>query len=81
MSVWKDFGDERDDFFSSDDELRLNHEEFDQWLNSINESGDPEKDQEAYDTWVDEQAEAARGLDYPEWVIQTPKYVFRLCLN
>ena len=40
MSIWKDFGDDRDGFFNSDEELRLNHEEFDQWLDSINESND-----------------------------------------
>ncbi len=40
MSIWKDFGDDRDEFFNSDEELRLNHEEFDQWLDSINESND-----------------------------------------
>ena len=81
MSVWKDFGDERDDFFSDEGDFQLNAEEFDQWLDSINESGDPEKDQEAYDKWVDEQAEVREGLDYPDWVIQTHKYVFRLCFN
>lgn len=46
MSIWKDFGDERDEFFNTDEELRLNHEEFDQWLDSINESNDTKKEVE-----------------------------------
>jgi hypothetical protein len=58
MSIWKDFGDDRDEFFNSDEELRLNHEEFDQWLDSINESNDAKM----------------KEVEYPEIVVESPNY-------
>ena len=79
MSIWKKFGDERDDFFDSDEELRLNHEEFDQWLDSINESGDPERDQEYYDKQME--ADQMKQAEYPEMVINTPKYTMTISTN
>ena len=74
MSVWKS----DDEFFNSDEELRLNHEEFDQWLDSINKSGDPEKDQEYYDK---EEAKQMKQAEYPEVVINTPKYTMTISTN
>ena len=71
MSVWKS----DDEFFNSDEELRLNHEEFEQWLDSINESGDPERDQEYYDKAMAKQAE------YPEVVVQSPNYTMTYSNN
>ena len=59
MSVWKS----DDEFFNSDEELRLNHEEFDQWLDSINESGDPDRDEEYYNKEMEKQGLIV-GKDY-----------------
>ena len=91
MSIWKKFGDDRDEFFESEDdrELRLNHEEFDQWLDSINESGDPERDQEYYDKEevkylgekLDKEADQMKQAEYPEMVINTPKYTMTISTN
>ena len=91
MSIWKKFGDDRDEFFESEDdrELRLNHEEFDQWLDSINESGDPERDQEYYDKeetkylgeQLDKEADEMKQAEYPEMVINTPKYTMTISTN
>ena len=64
MSIWKDFGDDRDEFFNSDEELRLNHEEFDQWLDSINESNDAKMDKKYYN----------KEVEYPEIVVESPNY-------
>jgi hypothetical protein len=64
MSIWKDFGDDRDEFFNSDEELRLNHEEFDQWLDSINESNDAKMDEKYYN----------KEVEYPEIVVESPNY-------
>ncbi len=64
MSIWKDFGDDRDEFFNSDEELRLNHEEFDQWLDSINETNDAKMDEKYYN----------KEVEYPEIVVESPNY-------
>ena len=40
--------------------------DFEVWLDSINKSGDPEKDEEVYNECL--------NVEYPEWVITTPKY-------
>ena len=68
MSIWDD---EWEDY-------ELDKHDFEVWLDSLEGEG---TDEEKYDKWIDEQAEAAQGLEYPEWVIQTPKFVFRICLN
>ena len=68
MSVWKS----DDEFFNSDEELRLNHEEFEQWLDSIEGDG---TDQEKYDR------EMAKQAEYPEVVIQSPKYTMTYSNN
>ena len=81
MSVWKS----DDEFFNSDEELRLNHEEFDQWLDSINESGDPERDEEYYNKamaeQMDSEADQMKQAEYPEWVISTPNYTMTISNN
>ena len=81
MSVWKS----DDEFFNSDEELRLNHEEFDQWLDSINESGDPERDEEYYNKAMAEQMDSEvdqmKQAEYPEWVISTPNYTMTISNN
>ena len=72
MSIWDD---EWEDY-------ELDKHDFEVWLDSLNKTGDSEKtDEELYNECINEQAEAAQGLECPEWVIQTPKFVFRICLN
>ncbi len=43
-------------------------DEFEIWLDSINESGDPDRDEEYYNK------EMAKQVEYPEVVVQTSKY-------
>ena len=72
MSIWDD---EWEDY-------ELDKHDFEVWLDSLNKTGDSEKtDEELYNECINEQAETGQGLEYPEWVIQTPKFVFRICLN
>ena len=72
MSIWDD---EWEDY-------EFDKYEFEMWLDSINESGGSEKtDEELYNECINEQPEAEQGLEYPEWVILTPKFAFRICLN
>ena len=40
--------------------------DFECWLDSVNKSGYPKKDKEVYNEWL--------SVEYPEWVITTPKY-------
>ena len=56
MSIWDD---EWEDY-------EFDKYDFEVWLDSINKSGDPEKDEEAYNECL--------SVEYPEWVITTPKY-------
>jgi len=68
MSIWKKFDDDMDEFFDSDDqELNLNHEEYDAWLDSLNEEDDKLTPEEAYNK------EMAK-VEYPEWIITTPDF-------
>ncbi len=75
MSIWKKMDNDGDAFFDDDEELRLNHEEYDQWLDSINESGDPARDKEYYDK------EMAKQAEYPEVVVQSSKYTMTYSNN
>ncbi|HIG90050.1 MAG TPA: hypothetical protein EYQ45_03605 [Flavobacteriaceae bacterium] len=75
MSIWKKFGDERDEFFDSDDELHLDKDSFEAWLDSINESGDPARDEEYYNK------EMAKQAEYPQVVVQTPDYTMTYSNN
>ena len=57
-SIWED---EWEDY-------ELNEYEFEQWLDSVNESGDPERDEEYYNK------EMAKEVEYPEVVVQSSNY-------
>ena len=50
------------------EDYELNKYDFEVWLDSINESGDPERDKEYYDK------EMAKQAEYPEVVVQSPNY-------
>ena len=75
MSVWEE---EWEDY-------ELDKHDFEVWLDSINESGDPERDKEYYDKVMDEQmdseADQMKQAEYPEWVINTPKYTMTISNN
>jgi hypothetical protein len=57
------------------EDYELDKYQFEQWLDSINDSGDPEKDEEYYNKEMVKQAE------YPEVVIQSPKYTMTYSNN
>ena len=75
MSVWDE---EWEDY-------ELDKYDFEVWLDSINESGDPKRDKEYYDKAMgeekDRQAEEMKQAEYPEWVINTPKYTMTISNN
>ena len=56
------------------EDYEIDKHDFEIWLDSINESGDPERDEEFYNKEMDRQAEEMKQAEYPEWVINTPKY-------
>ena len=68
MSIWDD---EWEDYV-------LNKHDFEVWLDSLEGEG---TDKEKYDRWIDAQAEEEQSLKCPEWVIETPKFIYRICLN
>ena len=57
------------------EDYELDKHDFECWLDSINDSGDPEKDQEYYDK------EMAKQAEYPEVVVQSPKYTMTYSNN
>ena len=67
------------------EDYELDKHDFDVWLDSINESGDPERDEEFYDKAMgeemDRQADEMKQAEYPEWVINTPKYTMTISNN
>ena len=75
MSIWEE---EWEDY-------ELDKHDFEVWLDSINESGDPKRDKEYYDKVMDEQmdseADQMKQAEYPEWVINTPKYTMTISNN
>ncbi len=75
MSVWEE---EWEDY-------ELDKHDFEVWLDSINESGDPKRDKEYYDKAMSEQmdseADEMKQAEYPEWVINTPKYTMTISNN
>ena len=75
MSVWDE---EWEDY-------ELDKHDFEVWLDSINESGDPERDQEYYDKamaeLMDSEADQMKQAEYPEWVISTPNYTMTISNN
>ena len=64
-SIWED---EWEDY-------ELDKHDFEVWLDSINESGDPERDEEFYDK------EMAKQAEYPEVVVQSPNYTMTYSNN
>ena len=50
------------------EDYEIDKHDFEIWLDSINESGDPERDEEFYDK------EMAKQAEYPEVVVQSPNY-------
>jgi hypothetical protein len=57
------------------EDYELNKYDFEVWLDSINESGDPERDKEYYDK------EMAKQVEYPETVVQSPNYTMTYSNN
>ena len=64
-SIWED---EWEDY-------ELDKHDFEVWLDSINESGDPERDEEFYNK------EMAKQAEYPEMVVQSPNYTMTYSNN
>ena len=67
------------------EDYELDKNDFEVWLDSINESGDPERDEEYYNKvmaeQMDREADQMRQAEYPEWVINTPKYTMTISNN
>jgi len=67
------------------EDYELDKNDFEVWLDSINESGDPERDEEYYNKvmaeQMDSEADQMRQAEYPEWVINTPKYTMTVSNN
>ena len=67
------------------EDYELDKNDFEVWLDSINESGDPERDEEYYNKvmaeQMDSEADQMRQAEYPEWVINTPKYTMTISNN
>ena len=67
------------------EDYELDKHDFEIWLDSINESGDPKRDKEYYDKEMgeemDRQADEMKQVEYPEWVINTPKYTMTVSNN
>ena len=75
MSIWEE---EWEDY-------ELDKHDFEIWLDSINKTGDPERDEEYYNKvmaeQMDSEADQMRQAEYPEWVINTPKYTMTISNN
>jgi len=67
------------------EDYEIDKHDFEIWLDSINESGDPERDEEFYNKEIgeemDRQADEMKQAEYPEWVISTPKYTMTISNN
>jgi len=67
------------------EDYEIDKHDFEIWLDSINESGDPERDEEFYNKEIgeemDRQADEMKQAEYPEWVINTPKYTMTVSNN
>ena len=67
------------------EDYEIDKHDFDVWLDSINESGDPKRDKEYYDKEMgeemDRQADEMKQAEYPEWVISTPNYTMTISNN
>ena len=67
------------------EDYELNKYDFEVWLDSINESGDPKRDQEYYDKamaeQMDSEADQMKQAEYPEVVVQSPNYTMTYSNN
>ena len=67
------------------EDYELDKNDFEVWLDSINESGDPERDEEYYNKvmaeQMDSEADQMRQAEYPEWVISTPNFTMTISNN
>ena len=67
------------------EDYEIDKHDFEVWLDSINESGDPERDEEYYNKamaeQMDSEADQMKQVEYPEWVINTPKYTMTISNN
>ena len=67
------------------EDYELDKHDFEIWLDSINESGDPERDEEYYNKAMAEQMDSEvdqmKQVEYPEWVISTPNYTMTVSNN
>ena len=57
------------------EDYEIDKHDFEVWLDSINESGDPERDEEFYNK------EMAKQAEYPETVVQSPNYTMTYSNN
>jgi len=57
------------------EDYEIDKHDFEVWLDSINESGDPERDEEFYNK------EMAKQAEYPEVVVQSPNYTMTYSNN
>ena len=67
------------------EDYEFDKHDFEIWLDSINESGDPERDQEYYDKAMGEQMDSEatemKQAEYPEVVVQSSKYTMTYSNN
>jgi len=68
------------------EDYEIDKNDFEIWLDSVNESGDPARDEEYYNKEIfgeeiaeqgeqmDREAEAMAQVEYPEWVISSGNY-------
>ena len=67
------------------EDYELDKHDFEVWLDSINESGDSERDKEYYDKAMAEQMDSEvdqmKQAEYPEWQISTPNYTMTISNN
>ena len=81
MSIWDEEFNELDKY------------DFEQWLDSINESGDPSKDEEYYNKemarseeeylgdMLDEEAEMLQSVEFPEFRVVGSDYICTYSVN
>ena len=60
------------------EDYELDKHDFEIWLDSLEGEG---TDKEKYDREMDKQAEEMKQAEYPEWVINTPKYTMTVSNN
>ena len=67
------------------EDYEIDKHDFEVWLDSINESGDPERDEEYYNKataeQMDSEVDQMKQAEYPEWVISTPNYTMTISNN